>query len=145
MVAPISMNRRAHMANERTFLAWVRTAIGIMAFGLVIEEFAFGGSPQFIPTPGPSQFTGLVLIIFGVMITIFSYVGILLSKGSLIRVYKSNIVLTTALALFVNAVGLFLFIYLITRCMFVEGASVDELWCEVGYVRRLCAFACCYA
>lgn len=28
-----------HAANERTFLAWVRTAIAAMAFGFVIEKF----------------------------------------------------------------------------------------------------------
>ncbi len=28
-----------HAANERTFLAWVRTAVAIMAFGFVIEKF----------------------------------------------------------------------------------------------------------
>jgi putative membrane protein len=28
-----------HSANERTFLAWVRTAIAVMAFGFVIERF----------------------------------------------------------------------------------------------------------
>jgi putative membrane protein len=28
-----------HAANERTFLAWVRTAIAIMAFGFVVERF----------------------------------------------------------------------------------------------------------
>jgi putative membrane protein len=28
-----------HAANERTFLAWVRTAIAVIAFGLVIEKF----------------------------------------------------------------------------------------------------------
>lgn len=28
------------MANERTFLAWVRTSIAIMALGFVIEKFA---------------------------------------------------------------------------------------------------------
>lgn len=28
-----------HSANERTFLAWVRTAIAIMAFGFLIERF----------------------------------------------------------------------------------------------------------
>ena len=28
-----------HAANEGTFLAWVRTAIAIMAFGFVIERF----------------------------------------------------------------------------------------------------------
>ncbi|MDE1903990.1 MAG: DUF202 domain-containing protein [Alphaproteobacteria bacterium] len=28
-----------HAANERTFLAWVRTAIAVMAFGFLIEKF----------------------------------------------------------------------------------------------------------
>ena len=28
------------MANERTFLAWIRTSIGIMAFGFVVERFS---------------------------------------------------------------------------------------------------------
>jgi Domain of unknown function (DUF202) len=28
-----------HSANERTFLAWVRTAIAVMAFGFVVERF----------------------------------------------------------------------------------------------------------
>jgi putative membrane protein len=28
-----------HAANERTFLAWVRTAVAIMAFGFVVERF----------------------------------------------------------------------------------------------------------
>jgi putative membrane protein len=28
-----------HSANERTFLAWVRTAIAVMAFGFLVEKF----------------------------------------------------------------------------------------------------------
>jgi putative membrane protein len=28
-----------HSANERTFLAWVRTSIAIMAFGFLVEKF----------------------------------------------------------------------------------------------------------
>ncbi|HTT80266.1 MAG TPA: DUF202 domain-containing protein [Stellaceae bacterium] len=28
-----------HAANERTFLAWVRTGIAVVAFGSVIEKF----------------------------------------------------------------------------------------------------------
>ena len=28
-----------HAANERTFVAWVRTAIAVMAFGFLIERF----------------------------------------------------------------------------------------------------------
>ena len=33
-------NRRVHLANERTFLAWIRTSIALMAFGFVVEKFA---------------------------------------------------------------------------------------------------------
>lgn len=29
-----------HLANERTYLAWVRTSIGIMAFGFVVVKFS---------------------------------------------------------------------------------------------------------
>ncbi|MGO8908856.1 MAG: YidH family protein [Bradyrhizobium sp.] len=32
-------NFRDHAANERTFLAWIRTAIAIMAFGFLVERF----------------------------------------------------------------------------------------------------------
>jgi putative membrane protein len=38
--AVVMINRYSdHAANERTFLAWVRTAIAVMAFGFVIEKF----------------------------------------------------------------------------------------------------------
>ena len=33
------LNYRDHAANERTFLAWVRTGIAVIAFGFVIEKF----------------------------------------------------------------------------------------------------------
>ena len=32
-------NYSDHAANERTFLAWVRTAIAVMAFGFLVERF----------------------------------------------------------------------------------------------------------
>lgn len=31
---------KEHLANERTFLAWLRTSLAILAFGFVIERFA---------------------------------------------------------------------------------------------------------
>ena len=37
--APMIKRYSDHAANERTFLAWVRTAIAVMAFGFVIERF----------------------------------------------------------------------------------------------------------
>jgi putative membrane protein len=34
-------NFREHAANERTFLAWVRTAIAVMAFGFLLARYDF--------------------------------------------------------------------------------------------------------
>jgi len=46
-------NFREHAANERTFLAWVRTAIAVMAFGFLIERFdLFCASPHCPPAGG---------------------------------------------------------------------------------------------
>ncbi|HUO11681.1 MAG TPA: DUF202 domain-containing protein [Caulobacteraceae bacterium] len=41
MHAPVSDDKRAteHLANERTFLAWVRTSIAIMSLGFVVAKF----------------------------------------------------------------------------------------------------------
>lgn len=68
-----------HAANERTFLAWVRTGIAVIAFGFVIEKFnlfvltvASVASPdaghrlQFERLAGPlGRYDGLALILVG--------------------------------------------------------------------------------
>jgi putative membrane protein len=66
-----------HAANERTFLAWVRTAIAVMAFGFVVERFglflataaaAIGGHVAAHPAPRFSGIAGLALIVLGMVI-----------------------------------------------------------------------------
>jgi hypothetical protein len=37
--SPMIRNFSDHAANERTFLAWVRTAIAVMAFGFLVAKF----------------------------------------------------------------------------------------------------------
>lgn len=37
---------REHLANERTYLAWMRTAIALMGFGLVIMRLRYSQIPQ---------------------------------------------------------------------------------------------------
>src|SRR3974390_2424856 len=66
-----------HAANERTFLAWVRTAIAIMAFGFLVEKFdlflviagqEIGGKAAHLPTLAGQtigNIAGLVLIGLG--------------------------------------------------------------------------------
>jgi putative membrane protein len=68
-----------HAANERTFLAWVRTAIAIMAFGFLVEKFdlflQLARASLLARTPPPhnrvvGEASGLVLIVFGLAIVV---------------------------------------------------------------------------
>lgn len=42
MVADPATRARDHLANERTYLAWLRTAAAVMALGLAVAGFADG-------------------------------------------------------------------------------------------------------
>jgi len=64
-----------HAANERTFLAWVRTAIAVMAFGFIIERFDLFvrvAAPQLAQRQlgthgeGFANSAGLIFIIIGI-------------------------------------------------------------------------------
>jgi putative membrane protein len=49
----VRQNLREHQANERTFLAWLRTSIAIIAFGFVVERFSLF-LKYLAPDPGVS-------------------------------------------------------------------------------------------
>lgn len=65
-----------HLANERTFLAWVRTSVAIVVFGFAIGRFAialrqltaFQGHPA--KTTGLSVWMGMISILAGVIMVI---------------------------------------------------------------------------
>lgn len=79
-------NRRVHLANERTFLAWIRTSIGIMAFGFVVEKFALFIKQMSIilgqsttgniqpPSQGYSAIIGIFLVGLGTLLVLFAFV-----------------------------------------------------------------------
>jgi len=68
-----------HSANERTFLAWVRTSIGVIAFGFLVERFdlflAFVAPEAIknkiaVPRGEFGQVAGLVLIVLGIFMIV---------------------------------------------------------------------------
>ena len=68
-----------HAANKRTFLAWVRTAIAVMAFGFVIERFdlflqvaapQMAGKPLAIHGQWFANVAGLAFIGIGVVMIV---------------------------------------------------------------------------
>jgi putative membrane protein len=71
-----SNRARDHLANERTFLAWVRTGAAIVVFGFAIGRFsiamrqltALQGHP--VRTAGISVWMGAFTIVAGVMLVV---------------------------------------------------------------------------
>jgi len=77
-----------HAANERTYLAWVRTGIAVIAFGFVIEKFnlfmlTLAGAALGNAVPGSliaraqgrfGHYDGLVLIVGGVVLVVLATV-----------------------------------------------------------------------
>jgi putative membrane protein len=70
-----------HAANERTFLAWIRTAIAIMAFGFLVARFNLflqiaaqslkgAASDGLAATDRLGNLAGLLLIVAGTVIVI---------------------------------------------------------------------------
>ncbi len=62
---------RDHLANERTYLAWMRTAVALMGFGVVIVRLRYLLPPQ-IPHTGQSWRLGLLFALVGLLTVLLS-------------------------------------------------------------------------
>jgi uncharacterized membrane protein YidH (DUF202 family) len=126
MKPPDGSNRRVHMANERTFLAWVRTSIAIMAFGFVVEKFAIFlqhlsaivcrlepmGNPQ-PPPPSYTSWLGQGLVGLGAFLGVMAFVRYKRIERQIEEgAYRPSILLDLLLAGAVASVGIFLIILL---------------------------------
>jgi putative membrane protein len=114
------------MANERTFLAWVRTSLGIMALGFVVEKFGLllrdfpalaGGrglpaSPQIQPMF--STFIGAGLVGLGATLGVLAFVKYKKVEREIeANAYRPSMLLDVMLTLVVVVVGVFLVVYLL--------------------------------
>jgi putative membrane protein len=71
-----------HLANERTFLAWIRTSIALMGFGFVIVKFALFirqlsvalGGKVAIPGKGYSAITGVIMVALGAILAMLAFI-----------------------------------------------------------------------
>lgn len=66
-----------HSANERTFLAWIRTAVAIMGFGFIVEKLGISGPPgatktsqALIAVDHVGEYTGVALILVGLALIV---------------------------------------------------------------------------
>ena len=116
-------NRRVHMANERTFLAWIRTSIGIMAFGFVIEKFiipldyknTIGGhclfdEHQYI------TFLGIFLVSLGAAAGLLATYRFRKTEKQIMEdTYQPSIIADILVAILLVSIGILMVIYLINK------------------------------
>lgn len=119
-----------HLANERTYLAWMRTSLGIMAFGFVMERFSLftsqmaAASEKFhlnavhnnaLLQQKASEF-GAVLIAFGMLMSLLAYLRYKRIKRQIEKeiVYAPRGFLESALIWVVAGIGICLMFFLYT-------------------------------
>ena len=55
-----------HLANERTFLAWVRTGVAVAGLGFVVARFGLdGGLPATVHSAQLTEWIGVLLLLLG--------------------------------------------------------------------------------
>lgn len=92
---------RFTLANERTFLAWIRTSLALIAAGAAVTSLL----PR-LGTRGPRSALGLGLLVLGMTVAAMSYrrwdrneralrLGVALPPTSLTRVISAGVVLVT--------------------------------------------------
>lgn len=121
-VHPRVRNRRVHLANERTFLSWIRTSIGIMAFGFVVEKFALfvrqvslflGKEAPQPPYTGYSSLFGIFLVALGAIMGVLSFIRYKKVEKQIDEdTYKPSILLDVLLVIPLLVIAVFLVIYL---------------------------------
>jgi len=115
-----------HLANERTFLAWIRTNLGIMAFGFVTQKFAFfiekigillQNSEHSATTPPSTSFPslfGISLVGIGSVLCLFAFFKFKKVERQINnKDYHSSSILEALLAMLIFLTGVLLIIYLL--------------------------------
>jgi putative membrane protein len=117
---------RDYLAEERTFLAWIRTGISLMGFGFVVARFGILGNMSYIPQQLPaaqphelSLWLGAVLIAIGAIVNLFSARRFMRLVGELNRdrfadrsLSKQGVIVACFLALLGIAMTIYLTLFL---------------------------------
>ena len=116
-------NAREHLANERTLLAWIRTSIGIMAFGFVVVKFSlfikqisllFGKDVAVPQQQGYSSVIGILLVAVGALILLLSYIKYKKTEKQLnSATFRSSSKLVFLLTVVILSISVLLILYLV--------------------------------
>jgi putative membrane protein len=111
-----------YLANERTFLAWIRTSIAIVSIGFALTRLSLGWSTESVRlkfgSSGTSFTMGIALMAFGALLAIlavwrYQVVNRAIDEGR-VKADRGLIFLVTGLVVFIS-VGAIAYMLLVER------------------------------
>ena len=113
-------NTNNHLANERTFLAWIRTSISVIVFGFVVAKFGIALREflllqhQTIATSNDSLGIGVAFMTAGIIIGLVATIQYRITMNRInSNMFKPASGIITTLGLFTAIFGGVLMTYLI--------------------------------
>lgn len=122
---------RELLANERTFLAWVRTGIALMTFGFVVVKFSMFvrqlglelGQDLTIHK-GYSHPMGILIVGAGALACIYSFIQYRYNAARIRSLdFRYSTALTTALGIIVILLSILLIAYLVQTAGYDSGTA----------------------
>jgi putative membrane protein len=117
-----TINVSDHLANERTYLAWIRTSIAIMGFGFVVVKFSLfirqisivSSALAVLPHEGYAAEIGILLVTIGPVMALLSFIHYRTTEKLLLQeAYRPSFMLSVFLAAAILVVGSLLILYLL--------------------------------
>lgn len=120
MDAPVNPNElRDHLANERTFLSWMRTAIAIVALGFLVAKSGIllrevGSGHIHAATAPAGAIVGVILVFAGLLIALLGSIRFWQIRRDIIRGEVAfSPAIDLALGGLIGAAGVILAVYLV--------------------------------
>ena len=115
-------NSREHLANERTFLAWIRTSIALMGFGFVIvkftlflKQFSLAIDTGIDSAKDYGSIVGVIMVALGIIFAFLSYINYKKTQFNLNKkYYVASSTISMILTLIILVGGILLIVYLIS-------------------------------
>jgi putative membrane protein len=113
-----------HSANERTFLAWVRTGIAVMAFGFLVEKFNLfltylaqaAGHPAVAPAGlVHAEQLGVLMLLAGVLVIVLATARFAVNRARIAEAKVFSVASAwpeVVLGIGLSVLGALLFVYL---------------------------------
>src|SRR2546425_8867130 len=110
-----------HLANERTFLAWIRTGLATITFGFVVERFGVvvleldpKTQSLIVLSFHASSLIGVALTVLGVIILVFALINFLQNRRSIdAEQFHSSAGFAIVLTILASIIGGLLAVYLL--------------------------------